>query len=336
MRRNSFRRRGPVFAVAVAAVAVAGLLAVPTASAASGGPSPLAASAAPTVKTNDVFIRDNAADNGNEPTNQLPVWESPDIWVCNTAAACGGVDPVIGQTNFVNVRLNNVGQFSVAGNIDVYYTAAGGNAQWPADWVTIGVAGNVAVPPGGLTVQIPWASVPGPGHFCLLARFVSTIDPMTFPETNDTEQNTINNNNIAWHNVDTVRLGAGQSTKLPFTLADTAAQVEKTKLVFANPDGAFSATGGTLTIDLGQELAAQWKAAGEPGIGVSQLNGTTVQILDPRNAQIQGLTVPPKERLGTTLTFAAKGNVKSVVTVDEQDNGSGQDLGGVEYVLTSG
>jgi hypothetical protein len=244
---------------------------------------------------------------------------------------------VIGSTNIVNVHLNNVGQFSVAGNIDIYYTSAGATAQWPADWITIGVAGNVSVPPGGLTVQIPWASVPGPGHFCLLARFVSSIDPMTFPETNDTMTNTINNNNIAWHTVDTLLLGAGQPSKLPFTLGDTAAQVESTKLVFNSPDGTFGAAGGTLTVDLGPTLAARWKAAGARGVGVSQLNGTTVQILDPKNAQIQGLTVQPGERLSTSLTFLARNSVKSsVVTVDEQDNATSRDLGGVEYLLATG
>jgi hypothetical protein len=326
-----------MLAVAIA-VAAAFLTAVPaTATAAtSTAAAPTAASpaaTAPSVKPNDVYIRDTTSDIGNEPSGTLPVWESPDMWVCHSTAPCGGVDPVVGGVNIVNVHLNNVGAFSVAGDVNVYYTAMGGSALWPSGWVFIGALGNVSVPPGGLTVQIPWLSVPGPGHFCLLSRFVSSVDPMTFPEGPDTLTNTVNNNNIAWHNVDTVALNVGKQSSLPFTLTDTTNGAETTDLVFTAPEGPFVGP-GRLTVDLGQTLAARWKAAGQPGVGVSALNGTLVQILDPKHAEIQGLTVQPRESLQTTLNFVANSPVTAAVQVDETTSDH-KDLGGVEYDVST-
>jgi hypothetical protein len=331
-----------MLAVAFAAVAAFVAIVPTTATAATTPAAPHAvakaaaakpAAAKPAVKENDVYIRDTTSDVGNEPSGTLPVWESPDIWVCPTTATCAGTNPIIGQTNYVNVHANNVGALSVAGDIIVYYTAMGASAQWPTNWVTIGSVGNFSVPPGGLNVKIPWTSVPGPGHFCLLARFVSSIDPMTFPEGPDTLTNTVNNNNIAWHNVDTVELGTGKPSTQPFTLTDTTAGAEATDLVFTAPKGPFVGP-GKLTVDLGATLAARWKAAGQQGIGVSQLNGTTVQILDPNHAEIQGLTVQPKESLQANLTFVANGAVTSTVLVDETSPGH-TDLGGVEYDVST-
>jgi hypothetical protein len=344
MQRESVRRRGVVAVVAVA-VAAAFLTVSPATAATPHATATTAhsvhsaavaarpAATAPAVKANDVYIRDTTSDVGNEPSGSLPVWESPDIWVCHTTAPCSGVDPVVGSVNTINVRLNNVGAYSVAGDVNLYYTAMGASALWPSGWVTIGTLGNVSVPPGGLTVQVPWYSVPGPGHFCLLARFVSTVDPMTFPEGPDTLTNTVNNNNIAWHNVDTVALNTGKPSVLPFTLTDTTEGAESTDLVFTAPKGPFVGP-GRLTVDLGQTLAQRWKASGQQGVGVSQLDGTQVQILDPKNAQIQGLTVQPGESLQTQLTFVANSPVTAAVQVDETDR-QHKDLGGVEYDLST-
>ena len=77
------------------------------------------------------------------------------------------------------------------------------------------------VPAGVTTVMIPWTGVPGPGHFCLMARWVSSTDPMV-GEGPDIGPNTRNNNNVAWRNVDSVNPtpGSGRSVR-PFAIGNT-------------------------------------------------------------------------------------------------------------------
>jgi hypothetical protein len=277
-------------------------------------------------------MRDNLGDNSSEPDPVTPVWASPDIWVCNTPAPCGGVNPIVGPSpNYVNIRLNNTGPSTTTGDVYLYYTSMGGAAVWPTNWTPIATAFGVPVPASGMTVQLPWWA-PGPGHFCLLARFVSASDPMTFPEGPNTLVNTANDNNIAWHNVDTVGLGGTSSASRPFTLGNANGTAVRANLVIT--PGQFVGP-GKLTVDLGPTLGKAWLAEGAPGIGVQPAGGTLVQILDPRQAVIEGLPIQPKERFQTTLTFTASAPVSSTVLVDETDS-NGADMGGVSFTVDTG
>jgi hypothetical protein len=335
------RRRGPLLVTALVVLA-AFLTTMPAATAA-----PTARHAAPAAgsqRQNDVFIRDIVGDGGAEPDPLSPIWHSPDIWVCNLAlplCAAPGVNPIVSQTNFVRVRLNNTGPGAVSGTVATNYTQMGAAAIWPNDWnilpngAFIGAAG-VTVPPGlgSAIVTIPWTAVPGPGHFCLLARFLSAADPMTFPLVPNTVLDTINNNNVAWHNVDTVQLAGGQPATRPFMITNATDNVVRANLVITAPTGPFIGP-GKLTIDLGPALGQMWLAEGAPGIGVRSEGGTVVQILDPKQAVIEGLPIQPGDRFPTTLTFVAGAPVNTTVLVDETDS-QGADLGGVAYTVSTG
>jgi hypothetical protein len=137
-----------------------------------------ATGAVPGGRQGDVYLRDQASDFGFEPFNGT-VWSSPDIKVCAVAAPlCAPVKPIAGGTYYVVVTLNNPGpggSGTVTGNLRLYYTAQGGAANWPADWIPIGTVFGVSAPAGQTTVILPWV-VPGPGHFCLLARWESNHD----------------------------------------------------------------------------------------------------------------------------------------------------------------
>jgi hypothetical protein len=341
MHRLFAGRRGPLLVTALAVLA-AFLTTMPAATAAPTGHH--ATPAAGSQRQNDVFIRDIVGDGGAEPDPLSPIWHSPDIWVCNMSfptCPSPGVNPIVGQTNFVRVRLNNTGPGAVGGTVATYYTQMGASAIWPNDWNTlpngafIGAAG-VSVPPGigSAIVTIPWNPVPGPGHFCLLARFLSGADPMTLPEGPNTVVNTINNNNIAWHNVDTVQLSGGQPADRPFLVTDATDKAVRANLVITAPTGPFIGP-GKLTIDLGPTLGKAWLAEGAPGVGVRSEGGTVVQILDPKQAVIQGLPLQPGDRFPTTLTFVAGASVNTTVLVDETDS-QGVDLGGVAYAVSNG
>ncbi|SDY45815.1 hypothetical protein SAMN05421504_105614 [Amycolatopsis xylanica] len=302
------------------------------------------ASATPSYR--DVFIRDNAADVAGAEPSAGAVWSSPDIWVCPPWDAGCAVDhnPIVGQLNWVHVKLNRKlgAETDVTGTLRLYYTAMGGAANWGGDadpfddWTKITDAFGVIVPPGGTELVLPWNGVPGPGHYCLLARWDSAADTMTTAEGANTLTNTRNNNNIGWHNVNTVELPQLQPQPEPFMIGNPWREGDfKTNLVLA-ADGKPFVGPGRIVVDLGPELAARWKQAGQRGVGVRPAGDTTVEIVDGKFARIDGLVLKSRERVPAKIVFtagtAAAGG-QFVVRVNQTD-GQGVDVGGVEYRLT--
>jgi len=92
---------------------------------------------------------------------------------------------------------------------------------------------------------------------------------------------------IAWHNVDTVQLAGGQPADRPFMVTNATRDTVRANLVITAPTGPFVGP-GKLTIDLGPDLGKMWLAEGAPGVGVRDGGGTAVQILDPKQAVIEG------------------------------------------------
>ncbi|GGS15082.1 vWA domain-containing protein [Actinokineospora fastidiosa] len=284
----------------------------------------------------DVFMRDNTSDAGVEPLVSGSAYTSPDIRVCTTPSSCPGANPIAGATNYVFVDLRNPGpggSGTGVGTLRLYYTAQGGGAQWPTHWTEFGSESGVTVPPGGTTVMVEWPNVPGPGHFCLLARWESATDPMTFAETPATHTNARNNNNIAWRNINSVRALPGtKPITRPFTVGNPFPEPLVTDLVLAGGERAF---GGRLVLDLGPDLTRRWLAAGGKAEGVRRVGETRVEIADPRRAVLHDLELKPGERLQTTLTFAAGDTAAPGQTVRMfQTDQRGEDLGGVEFVIT--
>lgn len=152
----------------------------------------------------NVWIRDNEADSGAEPSTGTTYW-SPDIKVCLTVIECPtSQNPAVGVTNQVFVTLRRPGPGDgggvVSGRVYLYYVEASVRSTWPGFWTSIGSASAVVPAVGSTTVAIPWHSVPGPGNFFLLARWVSNTEP-TYPEGMDTAINVQYSNDIAWRNV---------------------------------------------------------------------------------------------------------------------------------------
>ncbi|MEO6085758.1 MAG: VWA domain-containing protein, partial [Umezawaea sp.] len=282
----------------------------------------------------DVFMHDQPSDTGVEANPNGSVWNSPDIKVCPTTADCPGGQPVVGSTSYVHVKLHNPGPYGSGpglGTLKVYYTAQGGAAVWNpnngGNWTPIGQQ-SLTVPAGATVVKIPWVNVPGPGHFCLLARWVSATDPMTFAEVSNTVLNAKNNNNIAWKNVDSIRVKPGQVGSVPFTVGNGTEKAIKTDLVLTSPAKPFVGA-GALVIDLGPRLFERWKQGGGQGVGVKQVGETSIQVLEPRESRIAGLLINPGERFETTLEFTGEQRgefVQHVVQFDETG-----DIGGVEF-----
>ncbi|ANN15438.1 hypothetical protein SD37_07050 [Amycolatopsis orientalis] len=284
----------------------------------------------------DVFIRDNTSDVGFEPSTGS-LYSSPDIRVCNSPGTpCPADQPVVqGSTAYIHVFLNNPGPYGDAlekGTLQLYYTKQGTVAQWSSQWNYIGSATDVSVPYGVKRVVIPW-KVPFGSHFCLLARWLSPTDLPT--EGLSTATNTRNNNNLAWHNVNVIPFKIKIPQLRPIVFGwDGPDPTTVGDLVFTQPGRPFTGP-GRITIDLGPDLAARWRAGGAKGEGIERVGETELAIVNPQRARIGGLTFKSGEQVDARLNFTAGAEAEGgqyTVHVTQVDQRGGE-VGGVEYRL---
>jgi len=295
-----------------------------------------AVQAAPEVRS-DVFIRDNASDVGFEPSTGS-LYSSPDIRVCKGLAPCASDQPVHqGEQVYIHVTLNNPGPYGDGlekGTLQVYYTKQGTVAQWASQWTYIGSKTGVSVPYGTKTVVIPW-TVPFGSHFCLLARWLSPTDLPT--EGLSTSTNARKNNNIGWHNVNVLPFKIKIPEYRPIVFGwDGPDPTAVGDIVFTQPGRPFTGP-GRITIDLGPDLAARWRASGAKGEGVERIGETELAIVNPQRARISGLTFKSGEQVDARLSFTAGaeagGGQQYTVNVTQVDQ-RGEEVGGVEYRLS--
>jgi len=139
----------------------------------------------PADKHPQIMCKDHATDNGAVPSNPNgePWWASPDIWVRNNRD--GGLthqNPIIGQTNYVYVRVRNTGDATVNNiTVHLYDSPGASNLRWPDDWVPeIGTATIASLSAGQeLVVSVAWTPVVQ-GHYCFLVRIAAPDDRITF------------------------------------------------------------------------------------------------------------------------------------------------------------
>ncbi len=120
----------------------------------------------------DVYIDDG---RGGEYEYLANHWSCQDMWV--RRAADGGLShqqPIVGQTNYMYVRVKNRGMQTAQNvRVDAYHALPGTGLAFPDDWQamatsTLPASGPIAS--GGETIVGPFAFVPTQvGHECLLA-----------------------------------------------------------------------------------------------------------------------------------------------------------------------
>ncbi len=162
--------------------------------------------------TANVFMKDTWSDNGVEPNPNAagePMWTSPYIWVRNTQDNTflhqhQHENPILGQPNWVYVKLHNGAATSQSGNLQLWYADASLSLLWPAAWTMLASIPTTINASSTATAEHQWTSLPGAGHYCMVARWVSATDPMLALETTDINANTLKNNNIVWRNLNIV------------------------------------------------------------------------------------------------------------------------------------
>ncbi len=120
----------------------------------------------------DVYIDDGRAGEYQYQANH---WSCQDMWVRRSAD--GGTaheQPVVGQTNYMYVRVKNRGtQTAENVRVDAYHALPGTGLAFPDDWqpmATASLPASGSIASGGSTIVGPFAFVPTQvGHECLLA-----------------------------------------------------------------------------------------------------------------------------------------------------------------------
>lgn len=285
----------------------------------------------------DVYMKDTAADFGTEPSTGTIYW-SPDIKVCNNPSGCASSgNPVYGSpNNYVFVTLRNNGPVRptgpIGGSLHLYYLPSGGNASWPGSWQLIKVEHGIFLDAGEVRdIRFQWANVPVPGHYCLLARWVSAGDPMTFPEFigSSTYTNTQRNNNIAWRNIDVIRAVVGGSVGTTYDVRPVPGRITD---LLIRPERPFP---GKVALDLGDEGMKLWEAGGGRATGVEGKEGTVLYFGRDGGA-IHGLRPTREVDVRLHLTFISDGSEDGTfpVHIEDLDVEAKTVTGGVRYEVT--
>ena len=191
----------------------------------------------------DVWIRDDAADTGQEPFTGGIVWLSPDIQVLDTNGNA------VANPSYANGALNNIIRVTVrnrganaALNTEVYlyWADPATNIPYPSQWMTTGFftpsngaftipSNRIVIPQlaagASTTVDFGWAP-PAPGsnirgddHFCLLVRLENQADPSMIGAGTFAIVGT--RNNIALRNLHVQTVAESQAMPLNFWMVGT-------------------------------------------------------------------------------------------------------------------
>jgi len=279
----------------------------------------------------DAYIRDHATDDGSVCTDGW--WQSPDILVRNQDDGIRRCqDPLLGQTNYVYVKVRNIGNVAISdGYVDVYWHA-------PSPGIICGswaLINPTPIPVGTLGpweskwVKTPWAP-PIEGHACLFARFSSSHDPVS------AECDVACDNNIAQRNVDVVELGGGSVMR---SLAETgqASVLFEVTNVYDLPAavdliverGTFPST-GTIVLEFSHDLFSRWQDAGGTVEGGAVIAGTTrISVTHPVSTTVVGLPMGVRETQQARMHLTGPPAAEFALYVTERIEGT--TIGGMTY-----
>lgn len=292
--------------------------------ASTGCPSPQVTVIAAAEPIAEIYTKDNPADDGSVPCSE-PWWESPDIWCRHQA---DGVEqhqnPKFGQTNYVYVRVRNIGNVAV-NNITVHVHAARAAAafRWPQDWVPEIGSASIASLPAGQTanVYVPWQPRLS-GHFCFLSRIEAPQDPITHDGWVKFD------NNVSQRNVHVMDLSR-KPLDSPIILVNPTLQPKYVNLVI---DSTGFPAGGVAYVDLDPDLFQRWQDAGGDLTGAEVVPGTTsisIRASSELQAIIHRIPMSAGEQSEFTLRVEGPPESKPIVRVREIIDG--EEVGGNIY-----
>jgi hypothetical protein len=251
-----------------------------------------------TTPVADVYIRDDAADNGTEPNpnyvnNTANMWESPDIWNRLDPAPDSTQtyeQPEYGVDNYINVHLWNHGTTRVptsvtaTGVVKLYWAYGSSSLSWPNQWNWFADIPTTVPANSDQIVNILWHP-PSTGHICIMAQWVSGQDPLHAQLTSDVNFNTGENNNIAWRNMEIVTAPPNTPIIYSFIMRNpvgsgTSAVVYNLRLRALPTTKSDTFLGkGQIFFDLGPTLHQRWLRAGAQGTGFKLVTDRQTSII---------------------------------------------------------
>jgi hypothetical protein len=279
---------------------------------------------------NNVWMRDSWEDTGLEPdpnTAAQAMCFSPYIWVRNHRDASFSFqhdhqNPIAGSTNWVYVKLHNGGAM-ISGDLQIYVAKASTGLSWPADWTLVGTKSITLNSLTTSIIEFEWNDLTSAGHYCMIARWVSTADPMAFAETNNISYNTRQNNNIIWRNLNIVNLSTAAFSSATFEIkrkseAPILLEFSDSALF---PDQPFFQT-GTIIVTLDSLTFNAWKKGGSISNGFKR-NGMKFLVTSP-TAFFANILLAPSYKGKVKIEFSKrKTTIKDkylfVATQYEQD-----------------
>lgn len=287
----------------------------------------------------DLYMQDTDTDTGQEPNIHTNIfWNSQDVWVRNQNDGLVNqehqnpeYDPVLPNFVYVNVRNKSCNTSTGGEQLKLYWAKANTALSWPLHWegdlvivdnngqqVLMGdEIGTLTIPEiekGESTIlEFEW-DVPNPEdymninndnpwHFCLLARMISTIDPMTFSEGEFITDNVKNNNNIAWRNTTVVDINPNSPAPVGGVVAvgnfmNTTKNYNLEFFVEENEAGKPIYEESEISILLDDILYNSWNSTGKASTNFSGTFQNNKIIVENNHAVIENLTLTPGE-IGT-------------------------------------
>jgi len=291
----------------------------------------------------NVWMRDTWNDTGLEPdpaTATEEMWRSPYIWIRQPLQdptfqhQHEHQNPKMGIPNWIYVKMHN-GGVADNGNLEIYYAQASVSLTWPGAWTlltTVPVAIDAA---STRIVEIPWNDLPGEGHYCMVARWSSAADPVG-AETGDIGNNTRQNNNIIWRNLNIEPMDGDADEKIEtFFVQSNERGAIRLEIIDEAifPKHKFIET-GRIFLKLDKALYASWKNGGSKGTGIKE--GENGIEMVTAKATLDNIIPGTKEKMKATVTF-----VKTKQTIADkynitirQTNATGKKVfGGVSYEI---
>ena len=297
---------------------------------------------------NNVWMKDSWDDTGAEPNSapiDEPIWNSPYIWVRsnkdpNRQYQHQHQNPVAARTNYIYVKIHNSGN-TMTGKLVVNVKNLSTVFSWPSGWTYVG--GELFSFPSNSTkiIEVPWTPPHG-GPFSLIARWISSEDPMTFPEGSNVMANARKNNNIVLRSVSVTDLVAAEiSSDLLSITNPTDSHLRATLEIrpSTRPSSRSFLSFGSVEIELDNALDAAWAKNGRKQDGLKGDN-RNYRLIKPLGATLYDLELPPRSEGYLRIVFGRpesdvypKGTfvvdvVQSIITDDSKDV-----LGGVSYEL---
>jgi hypothetical protein len=156
----------------------------------------------------NVWGKDTWADTGLEPdpaTAGDPMWRSPYIWVRNAQDVNDEFhhvhqNPSTAGDPHVYVKMLNDGDLSEAGDLELYFADASTQLNDPSNWTLID-AQSATFNTGTRVSDFPWSSLPGTGHYCLMARWNNDGSALNFTSIDGFVRG---DGGVIWRNVNIV------------------------------------------------------------------------------------------------------------------------------------